>query len=362
MTLYNSRIYAEDLALAVQGALDIRSLDGASILVVGAGGMIGSFLVDSIAFAARENNLSLRVIAAGRNMRSLEARFESCPHAGIELAELDASSPVPNNITADFVVHAASNAHPGSFVRDPVGTLMANVAGLANMADYVLSHSGNRLLYVSSGEIYGNPQSDKREYTEDDYGYVDILSPRAAYPMGKRAAETLLSSYVVQKGLDGVIVRPCHTYGPTATVSDTRASSSFIAEALAGRDIVMTSDGTQVRSYNHVVDTVSGLLCVLARGAAGEAYNLANPEVATSVYGFAKAVSAASGVSVERRASDEKAVQLASPITRQVLSSEKLESLGWRPLIGLKEGISRTLRVAREAGICSASNSGVLRA
>lgn len=116
-----------------------------------------------------------------------------------------------------------------------------------------------RLLYVSSSEVYGN-KTGNQPYKEKDYGYVDILNQRACYPSAKRAAETLCTAYGQEYGLDTVIVRPGHIYGPTITETDSRASAQFTQNAIEGEDIVMKSAGMQMRSYCYVLDCAYPIL------------------------------------------------------------------------------------------------------
>ena len=87
--------------------------------------------------------------------------------------------------------------------------MLANLYGLDSLLKVAVKNKGCRLLYISSSEIYGK-KDENTPYNETDYGYVDILNPRACYPSAKRAAETLCVSYGVQYGVDFVIARPGH--------------------------------------------------------------------------------------------------------------------------------------------------------
>lgn len=105
---------------------------------------------------------------------------------------------------------------------------------------------------------------------------MDILNQRASYPSAKRASETLCIAYGIEYGVDTVIVRPGHIYGPSITESDSRASAQFTRNVVAGKDIVMKSAGTQVRSYCYTLDCASAVLTVLLNGQTGNAYNISN--------------------------------------------------------------------------------------
>lgn len=199
------------------------------------------------------------------------------------------------NVSVDYVVHAAGNAHPTTFNRDPVGTIWGNIKGTYNLLEYCKSCKGKRFLYVSSGEVYGQGDLSVEEFEEKYAGYIDILSPRSCYPSSKRAVENLCASYYSQYGLETLIVRPCHTYGPGITMTDSRANAQFFRNVLNGEDIVMKSAGTQLRSYNYVADCASAILTVLFNGEAGQAYNIANPKVRITIAQLADIIAKKSG-------------------------------------------------------------------
>ena len=110
-------------------------------------------------------------------------------------------------------MHAASNAHPSAFSADPVGTMRANLLGVMRLLEG-LRAGGRRLLFVSTGEIYGENPAVTGGFREDDFGRIDPMNPRSCYPESKRAAETLCASYASQYGLDCVVARLCYVYGP----------------------------------------------------------------------------------------------------------------------------------------------------
>ena len=102
-----------------------------------------------------------------------------------------------------------------------------------------MGHNLKRFLYISTGEVYG--EGDGRAFTEDYSGYVDCTKPRSCYPSSKRASETLCASYSSEYGLDVVIARPSHTYGPYFTESDNRVYAQFIRNGLKGGKVLAHS-------------------------------------------------------------------------------------------------------------------------
>lgn len=338
-----STVYAEDVLSALDSAVGTERLCNASVLVTGATGTIGSFLVDALALYNKTRNAGISIYAAGRKLENLERCFDSVKRYGITYVRHDLLEPVAFDFCADFVVHAAGGAYPAAFSETPVETLMGSVAGTHFLLEYAYKARASRFLYVSSGEVYGQGVVTEESYSEDYSGYVNPVSFRSCYPNGKRAAETLCSAFMHEYGLETVIVRPCHTYGPTVTEADNRANAQFFRNVLRGEDIVLKSAGRQVRSYAYVADCASGLLSVLACGAAGEAYNLSNRNAVCSIAEFAETVAKAAGRRVVFENPSESDRQERSPVSRQVLDCSKLESLGWRGKYSVWEGVSRTL-------------------
>ena len=129
------------------------------------------------------------------------------------------------------------------------------------------------------GPVTADGREVSLEAFDENYsGYIDQTSPRSCYPTSKRTTETLCASYYAQYGLHTVIVRPCHTYGPGITDSDSRANVQFFRNVLNGEDIVLKSAGSQMRSYSYIADCASVIITCLLNGDPGQAYNSANPD------------------------------------------------------------------------------------
>jgi nucleoside-diphosphate-sugar epimerase len=224
--------------------------------------------------------------------------------------------------------------------------MKANILGLSNLLDFGTKKNIKRVLYVSSGEVYG--EGDKNDFTESYSGYIDYLNSRSCYPASKRAAETLCISYSCQYNTDVVIARPCHIYGPTFTESDNRAFAQFIRNTLAKENVVLKSKGEQYRSYCYVADCVSALLVVLLYGETKNAYNIANKDSNITITELAHYIASVGNRKVVFDIPTNEEQRGYSVISRSVLNAEKLEGLGWQAKYSLSEGIKRTIRILSE--------------
>ena len=349
MDLYKSKKYIDDLNNTLSDIERFSALSNSSILITGASGMIGSYMVD-VLLRSCENGSGIKVIAMARDVEKMKKRFSAYKNSdNLVLVKHDLNEPLDLNLKVDYIIHAASNATPADFNADPVGTLMVNIMGTKMLLDYAKRIDCKRFLYVSSGEVYGVMPDSANSFLETDAGYVDSTSVRSCYPNGKRAAETLCVSYSHQHGVDTVIVRPSHVYGPTALQSDDRACSSFIRSGVDRQDIVLNSAGKNIRSYTYVADAVSALLSVLINGKKCEAYNISNSDSIVSIYEFAKIVSDYCDTQLHVAILNNNV--LSTPITKQILNNGKIKDLGWNGSYSIAKGIALTIDILREANV-----------
>lgn len=340
MYLLGSEQYCSALTKIVK-EIDLGFLQDKTVLIAGASGMLGSCLVDLLRFDGRS-----RVIAMGRNAAYAEERFGPSDEK-YTFYQGDVCVPIADfRKNVDYIIHAASNADPVRMAKDPAGTLLSNVQGTKNLLDYGMAHGMKRFLFVSSGEVYGQPNADLDDFTEDYCGPLDLSAPRSCYPAGKRAAEVLCQSYISQYQVDAVIVRPCHLFGPTMTRRDSRAVSEFLWNAVDGQNIVMKSAGLLKRSHCYVVDAARALLTALQKGIRGAAYNIADRRYQMRIRDFAEKTARAGGCEVLYKAPGELEQAGYSKVSRMVLDASRLKALGWRP--ETEDAIEKTVSILRE--------------
>lgn len=338
-----NHIYQCDLDTTIQQITNLKKLSRKTVLVTGSTGLIGSYIVDLMHWANIKYNMEINIVAMGRNLQRLKQRFPYWEKdSKLKLLTHDIINPLENiDFKIDFIIHAASNAYPKVIYENPVETILANVEGTKNLLEYLKKKSGKRLLFISSGEVYG--QGNIEKFVEEYCGPIDILDIRSCYPLSKRCAENLCIAYHQEYNLDVCIARLSHVYGPNVTNKDNRATAQFFEAAAQKKNIVLNSKGNQIRSYTYISDCIAGILTILVNGRVAEAYNVANCNSICSISDLAYRIAEQADVMVEHQ---NKNIQ-PSPFDRAVLDNRKILSLEWYPFYSLDIGIQHTLEIMR---------------
>ena len=312
-----------------------------SVLVTGATGLIGSCILDALVYANRAFNQNNKIYALGRSAEKFKSKFGGETAEAVSFLEQDVTTPIDRGLKLDYILHLASNADPQSYALYPAETIITNVYGAKNILDYCKENKGCKALLASTFEVYGKHESD--EYAEADFGRLDHNSIRSGYPESKRVAELLAKSYQSEYGVNCVIARLASIYGPTMLKNDSKAHAQFIRSGVNGEDIVLKSEGKQRRTYCYVMDAASGIFTVLLKGAAGEAYNVANPDSVVTISEFAHIVAKVCGTKVTEQAPRVQEQSGYSKPQSCILSAQRLEELGWRGSYSIYDGIKQTV-------------------
>ena len=247
----------------------------------------------------------------------------------------------PLYVEVDEIYHLACPASPIHYQRDPVQTTKTAVHGSINMLG-LAKRTGAKILITSTSEVYGDPKVHPQ--TEDYWGNVNPIGPRACYDEGKRAAETLFFDYRRQHDLPIKVVRLFNTYGPRMHPHDGRVVSNFVVSALTGKPLTVYGDGSQTRSFQYIDDLIRGLVAMMATDhEVTGPINLGNPgeftiaELAAMVL---EQTGSGSGIEYFPLPQDD-------PIRRQPDITRAKQTLGWEPIVPLADGLARTIEYFR---------------
>jgi UDP-glucuronate decarboxylase len=243
----------------------------------------------------------------------------------------------PLYVEADEIYNLACPASPVHYQNDPVQTTKTSVHGAINMLG-LAKRLRARILQASTSEVYGDPSQHPQ--TEEYWGNVNPIGPRACYDEGKRCAETLFFDYLRQHNLEIKVARIFNTYGPYMHPNDGRVVSNFIMQALRGEPITIYGDGTQTRSFCYVADLVDGLIRLMqsARELCGP-INLGNPREFT-MRELADTIARLCGIEARL---EFRPLPADDPRQRRPDISKSRVHLGWQPTIPLAEGLPPTI-------------------
>lgn len=324
-------------------------LNKTKILILGATGMIGSAIGDFCIYLITEKKIDIELWLSGRNEDRLRERFAYCPKSNfLHFFEHDVVNPFDIEEKFDLIIHTASEATPIAYATRPVEVMLANFSGMNNVLDYIKDTSKTKVIFVSSGEVYGELPQAQRGFDEKTAGYINYEDIRSCYPVSKRAAEILCKAYADEYNVEIKIVRPCHVYGPSMTQGDSRAASQFIKDVCRNKNIHMKSDGTQKRSMCYVYDLVSAIFFIHFKGKNGEAYNIADSRTVCSIKEFAEMVAQKGGTEVVMELASAREQKGFNRVQNAILLSDKIEALGWQALTPIDEGVEKTLKLYEE--------------
>lgn len=338
-----SSIVKKDIKRISDSDISWDKLEGKTVLVTGATGFIGSFIISALMQRVIDNGADIRVIAMVRSEERAKNKLADYMHLGrISFLVGDVVKPIVTDLKADYIIHCASNAAPDMYANDPVGTMQTNFFGTSNLLDYAKSCGAEKFLYVSTIEVYG--KTDNLDTIgEEDFGFISSSNVRSCYPESKKCCENLTICYGSQYGVNVSIGRLSYIYGAGMSRTDSKVCALFARRVAAGEDIVLKSTGEQLRSYTYVSDAITGLLTVLLDGENGEAYNIASGTSRITIVDMAKKYCSlfpekGSQVKFDLPSDYEKGAF--SFIANAVLDSSKLESLGWRGQVSLDDGLT----------------------
>ncbi len=339
-------ILKEDLNFITDSTIGWRKLENCTVLVSGANGFLPHYLIETLFHLNDVKQSNIKILALVRNKEKSDQRFAHRQNRkDIQFLVQDICEPVTYPDKIDYVIHAASQASPLYYSKDPIGTQNANTIGTSNLLKLAKDKNVKSFLFFSSGEVYGVLQEHQIPTKENDYGYMDPLLLRSCYGESKRMGENICVCWWHQYQVPVKIVRPFHTYGPGLDLEDGRVFADFVADVVHNKDIVMKTDGSDVRAFCYIADATIGFFNVLLNGENGEAYNVGSDKE-TSIKELAYILT---GLFPEKKLKvviNEKEASkdyVRSSIRKSCADITKVKKLNWQPVYSVEEGFKRMI-------------------
>jgi len=302
------------------------------VVVAGGAGFLGSHLCESLV-ARGDSVVCLDDLSSGS--RENVAHLVGNDAFSLVVTDVSRKVELESDDPVDAVCHLASPASPSAYLSRPLETLAAGSEGTRRLLALARAHRA-RFLMASTSEVYGDPEVHPQ--VESYRGSVDPVGPRSVYDEAKRFAETMTVAHHRAYGVDVGIARIFNTYGPRLSPEDGRVVSTFITQALRGQPLTVFGDGSQTRSLCYVDDEIAGLVALLDSALTGPV-NIGNPDERTVLelaHLVVEICGSGSPIAFEPLPTDD-------PTRRCPDITLATTALGWRPTIGLREGLVRTM-------------------
>ena len=335
----------EDALQIIDENNGLRELKNTSFLITGASGMVGIYFVNTLLVLNEMYDANIKINLLVRNRNKLPDYVLN--DSNVNIVEQDVVETIDFPGEVDYVIHAASPASPLIMKEKPVETIFANTIGTANTLIFANKKTAKGYLFISSREIYGEPDENQEFFVENGrYGQIDHLVPRNGYAEGKKAAENMCASFAQEYGLNTKCVRLAHTYGPGMSIYDGRVQADFLKNIVNNENIVLKSKGESVRTYTYISDAISAMFKILLHSKE-MVYNVADERCKTSIRELAETLV---GIYPERNLKlvfdipDNQVSAGTASFKLGILSTEKIRNeLGWESKYSIHDGFKRTI-------------------
>ena len=325
--------------------IDLNEIEGKTLLVTGATGLIGQSIIKYILKWNEKSSKPIKVLALIRDYNKALKVYTKFLNNDLRFIVSDINELSSDNLVVDYIIHAASETSSRTFVNEPLNTIFTALNGTKKILDLANKSNILGMVYLSSMEVYGAPETDEKIY-ENHGSNLDTMAVRSCYPESKRMCENLCAAYHAKYELPIMVVRLTQTFGPGVQYNDSRVFAEFARCAIEGRDIILNTKGDTKRSYLYTEDAVDAILTVLLKGVPGEAYNAANESTYCSIYEMASLVAkelSSNRSKVLIQATENLNKHGYAPTLHMNLDTRKLCSLGWKPKTDLKTMYSKMI-------------------
>lgn len=325
--------------------VDLHQLKNTKWLITGVSGMIGSYLTNFLLYINKKQLLNMDFTLL---YRSPSFQIGS-PYvmSNVKWVQVDLAKKfnIEDLESYDYVIHAASNAAPKSYMKDPIGTINTNVKATQYLLERLKTSAQLKsFIFISSGEVYGDAQTSP---TKESYiPTTDHLNNRASYVESKRFAEVLCNTYADAFEMPIKIVRPIHIFGPGFKEGDSRVWADFIFNSFQNKSIRILSDGKATRGFCYIPIAINQLMAIIQKGENKGIYNIGNDQ-AYSILEFAQiigeVVNNIYNLNVEICVENNAPEHLKNSPSKSCPDIQKVKALGSLVEYSMEEAVKRTV-------------------
>ena len=333
----SNEIVSEDIKIILDDLKDYLDIfENKRILIVGGRGFLGTYFVKTLLEINKLIKKPCKIIVVDNLITSKDKEL----HNDVDFLEKDISEKFTIDGELDYIIHTASIASPPIYRKFPIKTVDVNYQGTRNLLELAKEKKISGMLYLSSSEIYGEPQIIPTP--ESCVGQVSSTGPRACYDESKRLGETISILYHQQFNVPIKIARPFNVYGPYLNLNDGRVIPDFMKNALENSEIIIHSDGKPTRSFCYISDAMKAFFRLLLIAPNGSICNVGNDEE-LSIIDVATTIKKILGsdIKISLKESTDPNYTVDNP-QRRCPDLKLIEKLtGYKPSIKFETGISR---------------------
>lgn len=345
-----NKLLEEDFQYIINAPIPWDRLNNKTIFITGGTGFLGSLLTRFFSYLNLQHQRNIAVVLLVRDEEKAKRIIGDCSNVKLvkgDVCDLSAISAIQMDI--DIIFHCAAATASSIMVEKPVEVAEGIVLGTSNIMKLAHEKKVENIVYLSSMEIYGKVDCASGRVSEEKSGFVEIMSPRSCYPLGKRMAENICFDYHSEYGVPVKIARLAQTFGPGVPQADNRVFAQFAWSVIHGEDIVLHTKGEADTNCCYTADAITALFVLLFHGENGEAYNITNEANHMTVREMAELVAdkVAQGSISVRVEMDDNNVYGYPPPAKLNLSSQKIRMLGWNPKFGMEQMYTRMIEYMR---------------